>query len=142
MCNSTAASNNPVILDDAHLPPQHARRNHTLGVAAGAVGGLGTAFVHPELIIAGLVDALTQSTMLVAVVTIASNALRFIGGLVFLFVLEWHLALVTAIVVPVLMLLMHRLVSRLRPLSREGMEQEAQVSQKLQIGRASCRERV
>jgi len=49
-------------------------RNYRLGVAAGAIGGLGVAFLHPELIIAGLIYALTKSAMLVALVTIISKA--------------------------------------------------------------------
>lgn len=52
----------------------HARRNHALGVAAGALGGLARAFLHPELIIAGLIYALTRSPLLVALVTIISKA--------------------------------------------------------------------
>jgi ABC-type multidrug transport system fused ATPase/permease subunit len=66
------------------------------------------------------------------VVYIASNALRFVGGLIFLFVLEWRLALVAAVAVPVLMALMYQFARKLRPLSRASMEQHAQVTQRLQ----------
>lgn len=56
---------------------EHAPRNHVLAVTAGAVGILGMSFLHPELIIAGLIYALTGSPMLVALVTIINKA----GGL-------------------------------------------------------------
>jgi len=65
-------------------------------------------------------------------VYIASNALRFVGGLAFLFVLEWRLALVAAVAVPALMALMARFARKLRPLSRASMEQNAQVTKRLQ----------
>ena len=66
------------------------------------------------------------------VVYIASNVLRFAGGLIFLVVLEWRLALVAAIAVPALMALMARFARKLRPLSRASMEQNAQVTRRLQ----------
>jgi len=53
---------------------KHAGRNHVLGVSAGAIGILGRSFLHPELIIAGLVYALTGSAVLVALVTIINKA--------------------------------------------------------------------
>jgi len=52
----------------------HARRNYALGVASGGLAGLGQAFLHPELILAGLVYALTGEPMLVAMVTIVNKA--------------------------------------------------------------------
>lgn len=56
---------------------EQAPRNHVVGVTAGAVGILGMSFLHPELIIAGLIYALTGSPMLVALVSIINKA----GGL-------------------------------------------------------------
>jgi len=73
MCGRNAAANTPSSLATGPAIP-HARRNRRLGVAAGAIGGLGQAFVHPELIIAGLIYALTGSPALVALVTIISKA--------------------------------------------------------------------
>jgi MFS family permease len=52
----------------------HARRNYALGVASGGLGGLAHAFLHPELILAGMIYALTRSPTLVALVTIVSKA--------------------------------------------------------------------
>jgi len=48
-------------------------RNRILGVAAGGVTSLSNAFLHPELIIAGLLYTLTGSAMLVALVTIVDK---------------------------------------------------------------------
>ncbi len=55
-------------------PPASLRRNSRLGIAAGAVSGIGRALLHPELIIAGLIYTLTGSPMLVALVTIINKA--------------------------------------------------------------------
>ena len=48
-------------------------RNRVLGVAAGGVAALSNAFLHPQLIIAGLLYILTKSPMLVALVTIVDK---------------------------------------------------------------------
>ena len=74
MHESTDVTDNSLVLDDEPLAPQHTRRNHALGVAAGAMGCTGTSFLHPELIVAGLVYALTKSIMLVAVLAIITKA--------------------------------------------------------------------
>ncbi len=50
------------------------RRNYTLGVLSGAAGTLTFDFLHPELILAGMVYALTESKLLVALVTVVSKA--------------------------------------------------------------------
>ncbi len=55
-------------------PPASLRRNNRLGIAAGAISGVGRAMLHPELIIAGLIYTLTGSPMLVALVTIINKA--------------------------------------------------------------------
>ena len=52
----------------------HTRRNHVLGILAGTFGETAQDFLHPELILAGLVYALTESPVLVALVTIVSKA--------------------------------------------------------------------
>jgi hypothetical protein len=55
----------------------HARRNHWLGVWAGAFAGLAQDFVHPEFILVGLISALTHNVFLAALVMVISKA----GGL-------------------------------------------------------------
>ena len=50
------------------------RRNRRLGIASGAFAGLSFDFLHPELILAGMVYALTGSKMMVAAVTVVSKA--------------------------------------------------------------------
>lgn len=52
----------------------HARRNHVLGVLAGMFAGMARDFVHPTLILAGFVYALTRSPFLVALIPIFSKA--------------------------------------------------------------------
>lgn len=51
----------------------HHRRNHAIGVFAGAIGGVGISFIHPELVIAGMIYSVTESPTLVATVTILSK---------------------------------------------------------------------
>ncbi len=53
---------------------EHADRNHVIAVIAGALGIVSQSFQHPELIIAGLIYALTESPMLVALVTLINKA--------------------------------------------------------------------
>ncbi len=55
-------------------PIPHGVRNHVLGVTSGGLAGLANAFLQPELILAGLVYALTRSPYSVAIVTIVSKA--------------------------------------------------------------------
>ena len=69
---SSAVARPAVDADRAAVP--HLRRNYTLGIITGGLAGLAQAFLHPELIVAGLIWALTQSPMLVAGVTIISKA--------------------------------------------------------------------
>jgi len=51
----------------------HGRRNHILGVTAGAIGVMGQAFLRCELIFAGLIYALTGSLMYVAIVSVINK---------------------------------------------------------------------
>ena len=74
MCNSRAVVDNSPVVEDEPLAPQHTRRNHALGIVAGAMGSVGASFLHPELIVAGLVYALTKSAVLVAVLAIVTKA--------------------------------------------------------------------
>jgi MFS family permease len=54
-------------------PSAAARRNYTLGVLNGTLGTISFDLLHPELMLAGLIYALTQSPLLVAVVTVISK---------------------------------------------------------------------
>jgi hypothetical protein len=64
----------PSQLPAANPAPGHSRRNYVLGTLNGIVGAVSMDFIHPELILAGLVMALTGSYWLVALVTIINKA--------------------------------------------------------------------
>lgn len=66
------------------------------------------------------------------VVQIASNLLRFAGGMAFLFYLEWRLALPVLVLFPGLFLLLRYLSSRLLILSHHSMEQEGRIRSRYQ----------
>lgn len=53
---------------------QHARHNYRTGVTAGVFAAIGRDFLHPQLILAGLVYTLTKSPILVALITILNKA--------------------------------------------------------------------
>ncbi len=53
---------------------RHARYNHVAGVTAGMFAGTARDFLHPELILAGLMYSLTGSEYLVALVTIINKS--------------------------------------------------------------------
>ena len=57
-----------------------------------------------------------------------SNGLRFIGGMVFLFYLEWRLALAVLILLPVLVWLIRFFAGKIHVLSHQAMEHKADVS--------------
>ena len=61
------------------------------------------------------------------VVYILTNILRFIGGVVFLFVLEWRLAIAAIIILPLLIISVKAFSKRMRALSHHRMEQNANV---------------
>jgi ABC-type multidrug transport system fused ATPase/permease subunit len=69
------------------------------------------------------------SSTLVYVVT---NTLRFLGGAVLLFYLEWRLALAAVVALPGLVLAVRYFSRKLRVLSHQGMEQQAQISRRMQ----------
>jgi len=50
------------------------RRNRRLGILNGVIGQIGVDFLHPELILAGMITALTGNVFLVALITIISKA--------------------------------------------------------------------
>lgn len=66
------------------------------------------------------------------IVYIVSNLMRCLGGIVLLFYLEWRLALVVLIVLPGVVFCMRYFSTRIHILSHQGMEQEANVSSRLQ----------
>lgn len=66
------------------------------------------------------------------IVYMISNILRFIGGMVFLFYLEWRLAIGVLIVIPGLFYSIRFFSGKMHILGHESMEQEANVSSRLQ----------
>lgn len=65
-------------------------------------------------------------------VYIFTNILRFIGGVVFLFILEWRLALVTLVAIPFLVIIVNAFSKKIHTLSHYSMEQHARVSSRFQ----------
>ena len=65
-------------------------------------------------------------------VHIAGNALRLVGGAALLFYLEWRLALAVVVLLPGLVLAVRYFAGKLRILGHQGMEQQAQVSRRMQ----------
>jgi ABC-type multidrug transport system fused ATPase/permease subunit len=61
-----------------------------------------------------------------------TNIVQFIGGLAFLFYLEWRLASASMILLPILLITVQFFSKRIRILSHQGMEQHAQVTRHLQ----------
>jgi len=72
-----------------------------------------------------------------AVISILTSAVRFLGGLAFLFYLQWQLALAVVVLLPLLIVTMKYFSSKMRTLSHEQMEQQANVSRNLQESLAS-----
>ena len=66
-----------------------------------------------------------------------SSALRFVGGVAFLFYLEWRLALAVLVLLPLLVVALNYFSHKMRVLSHEQMEQHANVSRNLQESLAS-----
>jgi ABC-type multidrug transport system fused ATPase/permease subunit len=62
------------------------------------------------------------------IVHVISNALRFIGGIVFLFYLEWRLAIAVLILLPGLVWLIRFFSGKIHILSHQAMEHKADVS--------------
>jgi ABC-type bacteriocin/lantibiotic exporter with double-glycine peptidase domain len=65
-------------------------------------------------------------------VYLLTNLIQFIGGLAFLFYLEWRLALISLVILPLLAWVMRRYTRRLRILSHRDMEQRATIMERLQ----------
>jgi ABC-type multidrug transport system fused ATPase/permease subunit len=71
------------------------------------------------------------------VVSALSSLLRFLGGVAFLFYLEWRLALAVLVLLPLLVVALKYFSGKMRVLSHEQMEQQANVSRNLQESLAS-----
>jgi ABC-type multidrug transport system fused ATPase/permease subunit len=67
-----------------------------------------------------------------SVVYILNNLIRFVGGVGFLFYLEWRLAVIVLIILPGILVAMHYFARKVHMLSHRSMEQEAQISSRMQ----------
>ncbi len=65
-------------------------------------------------------------------VYIGTNLLQLIGGSILLFYLEWRLALVAVVLLPVLYLMMRYFSAKLHVLSHQSMEQQAHVTRTME----------
>jgi len=65
-------------------------------------------------------------------VYVATEFLRFIGGVAFLFYLEWRLAIVTLIALPALIFGVRYFSDKMRVLSHQSMERQANVTRTMQ----------
>jgi ABC-type multidrug transport system fused ATPase/permease subunit len=65
-------------------------------------------------------------------VYVLSQSIKFIGGIVFLFFLEWRLALIVVIPIPVLFIGIDFFSKKIHTLSHQEMEQDANVSKQIQ----------
>jgi len=65
-------------------------------------------------------------------VYLISNAIRFIGGIGFLFYLEWRLALFVMVLLPLMVLVVIFFSTRMRILSLNGMENQGRLMQRIQ----------
>jgi len=72
-----------------------------------------------------------------SIVYILTSVIKFIGGVIFLFYLEWRLGIVTLVVLPVLVLSAKYFSERMRAISQHSMEQGANVMQRFQETLAS-----
>jgi len=65
-------------------------------------------------------------------VYIISSFLRFLGGVALLFYLKWQLAIVVLIILPVMVVCVRFFARKIRVLSHQGMEQQANVTRTMQ----------
>lgn len=66
------------------------------------------------------------------VVQVATNVIRFAGGIVLLFYLEWRLALVTLVALPILLISVRYFSDKIHVLSHQSMERQANVTLAMQ----------
>jgi ABC-type bacteriocin/lantibiotic exporter with double-glycine peptidase domain len=67
-----------------------------------------------------------------SIVYVASNIVRFAGGLALLFYLEWRLALAVVLVIPGIVICIRFFSAKIHILSHQSMEQQANVSTRFQ----------
>ena len=65
-------------------------------------------------------------------VYILSNLIRFLGGVGFLFYLEWRLAGIILVILPAILFAMNYFARKVHVLSHRSMEQEANISSRMQ----------
>jgi ATP-binding cassette, subfamily B, multidrug efflux pump len=65
-------------------------------------------------------------------VYLASNVFRFIGGVIFLFFLEWRLALASLILLPLMVIAVRYFAGRMRSLSMHSMERQGKFWERIQ----------
>jgi len=68
----------------------------------------------------------------ITVVYVLSNLIRFVGGIAFLFYLEWRLAGIVLVVLPGILFIMNYFARKVHVLSHRSMEQDANVSSRMQ----------
>lgn len=73
------------------------------------------------------------------IVQIAANGIRFVGGIVFLFYLEWRLALAAIVVIPGILGCIRYFSRKVYVLSHHSMEQGAALSGRIQEALSSIR---
>ena len=73
-----------------------------------------------------------------SIVYIITNAVRFMGGLILLFYLEWRLAMILLFLLPGIVYGMHFFSRRVHTLSHQSMEQDARVASRLQESLSSA----
>ncbi len=72
------------------------------------------------------------------IISIASNLLQFAGGVAFLFYLEWRLAIAALVVIPGLVFTVRYFSRKIRVLSHQSMERQANVSRRMQESLSSA----
>jgi ABC-type multidrug transport system fused ATPase/permease subunit len=72
------------------------------------------------------------------IISIASNLLQFAGGVAFLFYLEWRLAIAALVVIPGLVFTVRYFSRKIRILSHQSMERQANVSRRMQESLSSA----
>jgi len=73
-----------------------------------------------------------------SIVYMISNGVRFMGGLILLFYLEWRLAAILLFILPGIIYGIHYFSRRVHTLSHQSMEQDARVSSRLQESLSSA----
>jgi ABC-type bacteriocin/lantibiotic exporter with double-glycine peptidase domain len=66
------------------------------------------------------------------VVYVLSNLIRFVGGICFLFYLEWRLAVIVLVILPGLLFALNYFARKVHVLSHRSMEQDANISSQVQ----------